>query len=50
MNRLETWKKQGTRFITCPEDYPPSEWRAYKQVTADIQEIRGQLSELYNRI
>jgi len=41
---------RGGRLVVCPEDYPPSEWKQYKQVTADMHEIVLQLSSIYMRL
>lgn len=41
---------EKTRLTTCPEDYPPSEWRQYKHATEDLHEILINLSELYKTI
>jgi len=41
---------EQTRFTTCPEDYPPSEWKKYRHTTEDLHEIIINLSELYNII
>ncbi len=39
----------GGRLTVSPEDYPPSEWRAYKQATRDLITIRDSIELLLNQ-
>lgn len=40
----------GGRHITAPDDYPPSEWRQYKQITTKLHDVRALISEIIKQL